>query len=314
MNVVEVSQLRVDYDEVTAVSDISFHLEQGKIYGFVGPNGAGKTSTIRALAGVLEPTQGTITLNGFNLETDREKALARVGYMPDFSPVYENLKVWEYLDVFAAAYGIKADERPRHIEKWLSSVDLNAKRDAKIKGLSRGMRQRLVLAKTMEFGPNILLLDEPASGLDPIARKQMRDLLKEAGANGATILISSHILSELSEFVDSVLILEKGKLVVAGTIDEIRRQTGAAQKLIVRFAREEEGAAVLEKLLLSEGILKERVSRDRSSYIVHFHKGDDEASQFLKKLVATGAVLSECSLKSDDIEDIFWKVGAKEVA
>ncbi len=314
MSIVEVSILRVDYDEITAVQDLSFCLEQGKIYGFVGPNGAGKTSTIKALAGVLEPTQGTIFLNGFNLETDREKALTRVGYMPDFSPVYENLKVWEYLDVFAAAYGMKAEERGSHVEKWLAKSDLMAKKDALIKGLSRGMRQRLVLAKTLEVSPNILLLDEPASGLDPIARKQMRDLLKEASAQGATILISSHILSELSEFVDSVIILEKGKLVVAGTLDELRKKIGIAQKLIIRFTKEDEGSVVFEKLLASEGIPQERVEKDRLNYVIHFQNAEEEASRFLKKLMSTGVGLAECSLKSDDVEDIFLKVGAKEVA
>ncbi len=314
MSIVEVSQLRVDYDEVTAVNDISFNLERGKVYGFVGPNGAGKTSTIKALAGILEPKQGTIILNGYNLEIDREKALTHVGYMPDFPPVYENLKVWEYLDVFAAAYGIKAEERPNHVEKWLEKIDLSIKKDSLIKGLSRGMRQRLVLAKILEIGPNILLLDEPASGLDPIARKQMRDLLKEASANGATILISSHILSELSEFVDSVIILEKGNLVLAGTIDEIRKQIGGIQKLVIRFSKEEEGLVVFEKLLISEGISKECVTREKSKYIVHFQKSDEEASRFLNKLISNGVILAECSIKNDDIEDIFLKVGAKEVS
>ncbi|MBF0123344.1 MAG: ABC transporter ATP-binding protein, partial [Candidatus Omnitrophica bacterium] len=136
MSIVEVSKLRVDYDEITAVHDLSFCLERGKIYGFVGPNGAGKTSTIKTLAGVLEPTQGTVLLNGFNLETEREKALTHVGYMPDFSPVYENLKVWEYLDVFAAAYGMKSEERAGHVEKWLAKSDLTGKKESFIKGLS----------------------------------------------------------------------------------------------------------------------------------------------------------------------------------
>ena len=314
MKVVEVSHLRVDYDEVTAVNDVSFHMERGKIYGFVGPNGAGKTSTIKALAGILEPKQGTVILNGFNLETDREKALRHVGYLPDFPPVYENLRVWEYLDVFAAAYGLEFEERPKHVKKWLDSVDLTSKKDALIKGLSRGMRQRLVLAKILEIGPEILLLDEPASGLDPIARKQMRDLLKEASAGGATILISSHILAELSEFVDSVIILEKGNLIVAGTLEDVRTQIGGVQKLIIQFSREEEGLSVFEKLLISEGVSKESVSRDQSRYIVNFNRSEEQASQFLNKLIASGVVLAECSIKKDDIEDIFLKVGAKEVA
>ncbi len=314
MSFVEVSNLCIVYDGMTAVNDLSFQLERGKIYGFIGPNGAGKTSTIKALAGVLEPAQGKISLNGFNLETAREKALACVGYMPDFSPVYENLKVWEYLDIFAAAYGIKAEDRPSCVEKWLIKSDLGTKRDALIKGLSRGMQQRLVLAKTLEVYPLILLLDEPASGLDPLARKQMRDLLKEARANGATILISSHILSELSEFVDSIIILEKGRLVMAGTMDELRRQTGGTQKLIIRFAKEAEGLAALEGLLLEEGLGKDRVRQEGTRYVIYFQNAEEAASQFLKKILAANVGLLECSLASDDIEDIFLKVGAKEVA
>ncbi len=314
MNSVEVSQLRIDYDELRAVHDLSFSLERGKIYGFVGPNGAGKTSTIKALAGVLEPTQGKIFLNGFNLETHREEALRHVGYMPDFSPVYENLKVREYLDVFAAAYGLRDDERTRHVEKWLVKTDLTTKQDALIKGLSRGMRQRLVLAKTLETDPNILFLDEPASGLDPLARKHLRELLKEASAGGATILISSHILSELGEFVDAVIILEKGKLVVAGTMDEIRKQTGGAQKLVMRFVHDAEGRTVLEKFMLAEGIPPERLAHDRHFHIISFSNSNEEAARFLKKLLDSGVGLAEVSLKSDDIEDIFLKVGAKEVA
>ncbi len=314
MNVIEVSQLRVEYDEVTAVHDLSITLEQGKIYGFVGPNGAGKTSTIKALAGVIEPTQGTILLNGFDLDLHREKALRHVGYMPDFSPVYENLKVWEYLDVFAAAYDIKASERPHHVEKWLNKSDLVSKRDALIKGLSRGMRQRLVLAKTLESDPNILFLDEPASGLDPIARKHMRDLIKGASQNGATVLISSHILSELSEFIDCAIILEKGKLVVCGTIDEIRQKIGGEQKLIVKFADVTAGKEIIEKLLLSQNIAPNQVTCDKTNYVINFGNDKNSAAQFLNKILSIGITIVECSIKNDTIEDIFHKIGAKEVA
>jgi ABC-2 type transport system ATP-binding protein len=314
MSVVEISNLRVDYDEVIAVHNISFHLEAGKIYGFVGPNGAGKTTTIKALAGLIEPKQGTILLRGYNLETEREKALARVGYMPDSPPVYENLKVWEYLDVFAAAYGYKAPTRSHHVDKWLEKVHLGNKKNSLVKELSRGMRQRLVLAKIVQSEPDILLLDEPASGLDPLARKQVRDLLKEASANGSTILISSHILPELSEFSDSIIIMEKGLLVLAGTIDEIRHQTGGHQKLMLKFANETKDRAIFENLLMSEGIPETSVVREKSKYIVHFQKNDEDASLFLKKLITQGVFLTECSLKNDDIEEIFLKVGAKEVS
>ncbi len=296
------------------LENINLSLSGGKIYGFVGPNGAGKTSTIKALAGVIEPTQGTILLNGFDLDLHREKALRHVGYMPDFSPVYENLKVWEYLDVFAAAYDIKASERPHHVEKWLNKSDLVSKRDALIKGLSRGMRQRLVLAKTLESDPNILFLDEPASGLDPIARKHMRDLIKGASQNGATVLISSHILSELSEFIDCAIILEKGKLVVCGTIDEIRQKIGGEQKLIVKFADVTAGKEIIEKLLLSQNIAPNQVTCDKTNYVINFGNDKNSAAQFLNKILSIGITIVECSIKNDTIEDIFHKIGAKEVA
>lgn len=316
MNVVEVQSLQINYDEVRAVDNISFTLEKGKIYGFVGPNGAGKTSTIKALAGVLEPTQGRIIHNGHDLDVEREQALVRVGYMPDFPPVYENLRVWEYLDVFASAYGIEESKRSAHVSTWLEKADLSTKRTAFIKGLSRGMRQRLVLAKTLLSNPDILLLDEPASGLDPIARKQMRDLLKGACDGGAAILISSHILSELSEFVDAVIILEKGRVVLDGTIDDIRQKIGGGQRVTVRFTNEAEGLPVYERLLRECGIEDDRITRDRSNFLVHFSDSDgtDSARGFLQKLLASGVGILECSIKKDDIEDIFFKVGAKEVA
>lgn len=314
MNVVEIRNLQINYDEVTAVRDLSFTLERGKIYGFVGPNGAGKTSTIKAIAGVLEAALGTIIINGHNLDLDREKALRHVGYMPDFSPVYENLKVWEYLDVFAAAYGIKDKERITHVEKWLNKSDLLTKRDALIKGLSRGMRQRLVLAKTLETDPQILLLDEPASGLDPVARKQMRDLIKEASDGGAAVLISSHILSELSDFIDSAIILEKGKLIAAGTISEIRQKTGGGQKILVRLPEDTAAFAAFEKILADENIAPERISKDKTVYLVHGQNDTAASRQLLIKILNSGIPLEECSLKNEGIEDIFLKIGAKEVA
>lgn len=314
MNVVEIRNLQINYDEVTAVRDLSFTLERGKIYGFVGPNGAGKTSTIKAVAGVLEASLGTIIINGHNLDLDREKALRHVGYMPDFSPVYENLKVWEYLDVFAAAYGIMDKDRIAHVEKWLNKSDLVTKRDALIKGLSRGMRQRLVLAKTLETDPQILLLDEPASGLDPVARKQMRDLIKEAAATGAAVLISSHILSELSDFIDSAIILEKGKLIAAGTISEIRQKTGGGQRILVRLPEDTAAFAAFEKILADENIAPERISKDKTAYLIHCQNDTAASRQLLIKILNSGIPLEECSLKNEGIEDIFLKIGAKEVA
>ena len=208
---INIKSLRVDYEGTNAVDDIDLHVQKGQIFGLVGPNGAGKTSTIKALAGVLEPTYGEINIDGKDMDLAQEEVLQNIGYMPDFPPVYENLRVWEYLDVFAAAYQIKKNARPEKITYWIDRVNLSNKTNAFIRDLSRGMRQRLVLAKTLLPDPDVLLLDEPASGLDPISRKNMRDIFKEVSAAGATILISSHILTELSDFCHAVGIMEKGK-------------------------------------------------------------------------------------------------------
>ncbi|MBF0387757.1 MAG: ABC transporter ATP-binding protein [Candidatus Omnitrophica bacterium] len=313
MSCVKVVSLQVNYDEVRAVDNISFELEKGRVYGFLGPNGSGKTSTIKALAGILEPACGEIILNGHDLATARQKALLKVGYMPDFAPVYENLQVWEYLDVFAAAYGLPSAERPGHISKWLEKTDLTSKKEALVRGLSRGMRQRLVFARTLLSTPDIILLDEPASGLDPISRKQMRDILKECRGNGAAILISSHILSELSEFVDSLIILEKGRLVMSGSIEDIRSRLGGGQKLALRFSRPEDGE-IFRNLLAEENIEAGRVVQDQERYVVIFKGSSGAAGGFLQKLMGRGVSPLECAISSDDVEDIFLKVGAREVA
>ncbi len=313
-HVIEVKSLRIDYDETTAVHDLTFNIEKGQIYGFVGPNGAGKTSTIKAIAGVLEPTFGEIYLCGLDLETRRQEALVRLGYMPDFPPVYESLKTWEYLDVFAAAYGIDADARPKKVGEWLEKVSLSGKREELVKTLSRGMRQRLVLAKTLLPVPEILLLDEPASGLDPAARRQMRDLLKEAAQGGATILISSHILSELSDFCDAVGILEKGKLVVSGSLEEIRRRVGSAQKLVIKFLDHEHSVNAFWAQVDQWQIPRSFVAEENGTFRIEFPHDEAAGTEFLNQLVARGARVKHFELESDDIEDIFFKVGAKEVS
>src|SRR3989338_7359170 len=170
---ISIRSLRIDYDNVNAVNDLIVEIGAGQIYGLVGPNGAGKTSTIKAIAGLIEPTYGEIKVAGIDIELEPQQALQVLGYMPDFSPVYEQLKVWEYLDVFAAAYLIGPGERLTKVKHWVERVNLQDKWDTFVRDLSRGMRQRLVLAKTLLHEPKVLILDEPASGLDPIARKEL---------------------------------------------------------------------------------------------------------------------------------------------
>jgi ABC-2 type transport system ATP-binding protein len=310
---IDIKSLRVDYDNLTAVHDLDLTIASGEIYGLVGPNGAGKTSTIKSIAGVLEPTYGEIKIAGHDLELHPQEALRHLGYMPDFSPVYENLKVWEYLDVFAAAYLIERHERTSRIKYWMNKVDLTVKENELIRNLSRGMRQRLVLAKTLLPEPKVLLLDEPASGMDPIARMDLRKLLKEVAANGASIIISSHILTELSEFCSSIGIMEKGRMVISGTMDEIRERIGSKGKIKLQLASFEPSAREhLERRLFEINIKATATSTNELEF--YFGGNPLEAYQILKGLIAEGHPINDFHLTKENVEDIFFKIGAKEVS
>lgn len=311
----QVSSLRIDYDDLNAVTDLDLTIQRGQIYGLVGPNGAGKTSTIKALAGILEPTYGEIKIDGIDLELNPQDALQRIGYMPDFPPVYENLKLWEYLDVFGAAYKIPARERLAKVKYWVEQVNLVDKWDSFIHTLSRGMRQRLILAKTLLHNPSVLLLDEPASGLDPIARKEMQEILTKIATQDKTILISSHILGELSDFCNAVGIMEKGRMIVSGSIEEIRARIGAKGTLIIRLSQE--NASMSEKLLkfLHNS---QHASSVRQKTEIEFQaafQGDDaDASWLLDQLVKQGIPICHFYVHQDTVEDIFFKIGASQTS
>ncbi|MCS6775375.1 MAG: ABC transporter ATP-binding protein [Chloroherpetonaceae bacterium] len=221
---VRVDHLRKEYRGLVAVRDLCLEVEAGDILGLIGPNGAGKTTTIKVLATLLAPTSGTVWIDGIDVVAYPEEVRAIIGYMPDFFGVYDDIKVWEYLDFFAAAYRIPRDRRARIIDDVLALTDLSAKRDAYVETLSRGMKQRLCLAKTLVHDPKVLLLDEPASGLDPRARIEIRELLKELRAMGKTIIVSSHILPEMEEFCNKIAIMERGELVIAGEVEAIARR------------------------------------------------------------------------------------------
>ena len=307
--------LRIDYDEVTAVFDLDLEIKKGQIYGLVGPNGAGKTSTIKALAGILEPTYGEIRIADMDLELHPQKALRHLGYMPDFPPVYENLKVWEYLDVFAIAYRIPSLERAKRVRYWVDRVDLSGKFDAFIHTLSRGMRQRLVLAKTFLPEPSVLLLDEPASGMDPMARMDMRKILQEVTLKGTSVLISSHILTELSDFCTAIGIMEKGRMVVSGTIEEIRARIGSKGRLKIRLTNIEDKAR--HKILLdlkASPLLHDCVEKALGEFQAYFTGDHRQCGQLLKDLVGNGHAILDYHLEEDTVEDIFFKVGAREVS
>ena len=305
-----VRDLRVDYDDVCAVNDLSFDVAAGEVYGLIGPNGAGKTTTLRALVGLLDPTYGDIHLNGLDLHLRREEAVRLVGFMPDSAPLHEDLTVWEYLDLFAASYLVPKHERGEVIDRCLALVDLTEKREAMTAGLSRGMKQRLILAKTLLPDPQIVLLDEPASGIDPYGRALLKDILRQLGAAGKAVVVSSHILSELSEFCTSVGIMERGRMVVSGRVEEVASQVmGKAEVWVEVLSAEEQCAAVLA----TYAGVREVTSSD-GVFSFAFDHGREELSDLLAALVGAGVRVVSFGQKKSDLEEVFLKVGAKEVS
>ena len=221
---IETNDLTKMYGELYALNRLNLKLEQGDVYGFIGPNGAGKTTTMRILATLLNPSWGEASVCGYSIYTGSKEIRRVIGYMPDFFGVYDDMKVIEYLEFFASAYRIKGPARRKICEEVLELVDLTYKRDALVTSLSRGMTQRLGLARTLLHDPQVLLLDEPASGLDPRARIEMRALLKELRSMGKTILVSSHILPELADICNKIGIIEQGELLVNGAVTDVMKQ------------------------------------------------------------------------------------------
>jgi ABC-2 type transport system ATP-binding protein len=307
---VETRGLRVDYGPFTAVWDLDLSIEAGTIYGLIGPNGAGKTTTIRVLSTLLEPTYGEVRIDGIDAQERPEEAHAVIGYMPDNCPLYDDLLVDELLQVYAAAYRLDPHRRGTLIDEVLALVNLDAKRRAFVGTLSRGMRQRLVLAKTLLHDPKLLLLDEPASGLDPMARIELRDVLRQLGRAGKAILVSSHILTELADFCNAVGIMEKGRMVVSGRTEEIGAKMSRGYTVAIEFLPGQEGAArMFEK---RPGVRHWALAGEKAEVILD--GGAEAAAELLRDLVVGGFKVRNFAEKKMDLEEIFMKVGAREVS
>lgn len=248
------------YGKTTALDGLDLHVTSGEVHGFVGPNGAGKTTTMRILATLMRPTAGDAFVDDVSVCRDPQRVRALVGYMPDFFGVYDNLKAWEYLDFYAGCVSMDAKSRRRRIDELLELTALSTKREAMVDSLSRGMKQRLCLARALMHDPKLLILDEPASGMDPRARAEMRDILREIGRTGKTVLVSSHILPELSELCTSMTIMEKGKRIFTGSMEELGRKMSHAP-LTIRFSRAmtqketEQARSILTLLLEAQSLV-----------------------------------------------------------
>lgn len=307
MPMIEVRNLVKRYKNVEALKGVNFSVEQGDIYGFIGPNGAGKTTSIRILATLLIPNEGEAYVAGYNVVKEPDKVRKIIGYMPDYFGVYNDLLVWEYLDFFGAAYRIPRAERASIIDKVLELTNLGVKRDAFVSELSKGMKQRLCLARTLIHDPDVLILDEPASGLDPRARIEMRELLKELKNMNKTIFISSHILSELSDFCNKVGIIELGEMVVSGDINAILKQVSTGQLILIEFSEGTELDKAAELLRLYPNV-SNVWERDVDALEVHFEGKDDETSGLMAHLLTNGFKVKSFKEAVNDLEDIFMKV------
>lgn len=303
-NMIELSNFGKDYGDFTAVECLNLDIAEGEVFGFIGPNGAGKSTTIRFLTTLLKPTRGGGSVNGFSVLDQPMEVRKSVGYMPDNFGVYDGMRVWEFLDFFAVAYQIPRQERQRIINEVLELVDLTYKRDDFVNGLSRGMKQRLCLAKTLVHDPPVLILDEPASGLDPRARVLVKALLKELRQMGKTILISSHILTELADICTSIGIIERGQLLMHGPIEEVYRQIRSHRNLDIRVNSEVDKAA---SILRSEPGLRE-VQVDQNRLLAELDIDDAGLAQLLRKMLDQGVEVRSFNDKDPTLEDVFMTV------
>jgi ABC-2 type transport system ATP-binding protein len=307
---IRIRDLRVDYDTTCAVRDLSLEIEPGEVCGLIGPNGAGKTTTMRAILGLIEPTYGEIEIMGVDVRERPEDVHRRMGFMPDFPPLYEDLMVWEFLDLFASSYGIPRQSRRAEVDRFLEMVGLGERASAMVVELSRGMRQRLMLAKTLIPAPRVLLLDEPASGVDPQGRIELKNILRRLAEEHRTILISSHILAEMNEFCTSVAIMESGRLVVSGRIEEVNRQIMGNSLVSVEVL----GDPALFLSIVGADQRAGPVDARNGAYEFRFEGDAAAASDLLTRLVQGGVRVASFERRRDNLEDLFLKVGAKELA
>lgn len=309
---IKTEELTKQYGKLFALKNLSLELNEGDLFGFIGPNGSGKTTTMKMLATLLQPTWGEAYVCGMSIYTKPKEIRRLVGFMPDFFGVYDDMKVIEYLEFFAAAYRIKGEARRKVCNEVLERVDLGYKREALVTSLSRGMTQRLGLARVLLHDPQVLLLDEPASGLDPRARIEIRELLKRLGGRGKTIMVSSHILPELADVCNKVGIIERGELLVDANVQDVMRRVRDQIALLIELVepKDEQYSDKLEKCMrfISDDQIVDSVELDKSGAIRVFIKkglGIDEYSELLTRLIAEKFKIKSFSEEEINLETAF---------
>lgn len=300
---IKTTNLTKKYGDMYAIRNIDLELEQGDLFGFIGPNGAGKTTTMRIIATLLTPTYGEAYVCGNSIYTDPEEIRRLVGYMPDFFGVYDDMTVIEYLEFFAAAYRINGPQRRRRCDEMLDIVDLDFKRDAYANTLSRGQTQRLGLARVLLHDPQVLLLDEPLSGLDPRARIEMRNLLKKLGEMGKTIIVSSHILPELADICNKVGIINRGEMGFNSTISDLIKTVRPQTILQIEVSPPDRQSAAAK--LLSDHELVQSLEDERGVLQITLREGTHDYSQLSLELVNQGFRLKRFQEKETNLESAF---------
>ncbi len=301
---IELNDFGKDYGEYTAVKNVTMKIEKGELFGFIGPNGAGKSTSIRFLATLLKATRGDGSVNGFSVNKSPMDVRRSIGYMPDDFGVYDGMKVWEFLDFFAVAYKIGRTQRKQVIGDVLELLDLTHKRDDFVNGLSRGMKQRLCLAKTLVHDPPVLILDEPTSGLDPRARIEVKALLKELRRMGKTILISSHILSELADCCTSIGIIERGEMLMHGPIDSVYRKIRRNRIVEIRFiSNQDAGISILRSDPTLRGL-----DIEGNQATAELETDDEGLATLMEQLIAGGVKMKSFNDKDPSLEDVFMLI------
>ncbi len=302
--IVQTINLTKRYGKLTALNNLHLNIEEGECFGYIGPNGAGKTTTIKILATLLQPTWGEARICGHVVGYESRKIRPLIGYVPDFFGAYEDMVVQEYLEFFASAYNIVGKQRARVVGDVLELTDLVFKRDALVDSLSRGMQQRLSVARVLLHDPKVLLLDEPASGLDPRARIEIRELLKELHRMGKTIIISSHILHELAELCNTVGIIEQGELLFHGPLDEIIRKVKTGTKVHIRVSQQQDLAALL--LQKANGVAD--VEESNGTLIVELEKQTHDFSDVANLLLSNNFKIREIKEEEINLETAFMRL------
>jgi ABC-2 type transport system ATP-binding protein len=301
---VEVTGLHRHFGPLKAVNNVSFRIDRGQVFGFIGPNGAGKTTTMRILATIDVPTHGDATIDGYSVVNDPDTVRKVIGFMPDHFATYPNVNCWEYVDFYARAYGLRGRVRRQSVERVMKFTELNTLAQKPIDGLSKGMRQRLCLARAMIHDPKVLILDEPAAGLDPRARIELRELIKLLAAEGKAILISSHILTELAEMCTVVGIIELGQIVATGPVDSIKATNRVVSVMEVRALREP------DRVIAWLGGQADVTDIETSDRNVTFHFSADEAAQaeLLERMAAAKLPLISFRSREENLEDVFMAI------